>query len=118
MPTGCDSFARLCSLRIRGVYGPTDPQRTERGRAEAQLRFGVRYPPKIPGNPQVVPLYFHIGKRRYFSQPKAEAVKAAEGRSRTAEAGSSGRKKLCGQDLSRSGGVERHRSKRSESDRL
>src|SRR5436305_4949740 len=54
----------------------------------------VRYPLKIPGNPQVVPLYFHMPSRRYSCQPKADAGKAAEGRSRKVEAGSGGQKRL------------------------
>src|SRR4051812_3790804 len=106
MARGCDTQSRPCSLRICPRYARADPQRTVR------LEARVRYPPKIQGNPQVVPLYFHMGTRRYCSQPKAEAGKAAEGRSRKAEAGSGGRKKLCGQDLIRSCGTERCCSKR------
>src|SRR5436309_12003485 len=105
MPRGCDSFADARSLRIADAYAVEDPQRT------ARVERRVRYPLKIPGNPQVVPLYFHMRSRRYSCQPKGEAGKAAEGRSRKVEAGSGGRKKLCGQDLVCSGGTERCRSK-------
>src|SRR3954468_10920929 len=118
MARGYDSESGCANARVFADLSPYSGGRSAKTEVGRGIEARVRYPPEIPGNPQVVPLYFHIGTRRYFSQPKAEAGKAAEGRSRKAEARSGGRKKLCGQDLSRSGGVERHRSKRSESDRL
>src|SRR5205823_14891278 len=60
---------------------------------------GVRNPPKIPGNPQVVPLYFHMRTRRYSCQPRADAGKAAEGRSGKVEAGRGGQEQHVVQEL-------------------
>src|SRR3954453_10871066 len=118
MARGYDSDSGGANARVFADLPPYSGGRSAKTEVGKRIEARVRYPLEIPGNPQVVPLYFHIGTRRYCSQPKAEAGKAAEGRSRKAEARSGGQKKLCGQDLIRSCGTERCCSKRSESDRL